>query len=247
MAGENLRIKSIELKNFRPYEDVTIEFSQDKTKSFTIIEGNNSAGKTSLINAMYWCLYGQEQFLNVGEGKPIPNQNILNKTKVGEGCDSSVIITINDDKGPKYQISRTLESRRQNNDRTKRYDDDAAGQIDSGITTLISQSFSQRDDRGNWEATDDDTRFISKVAKFLPEKLSSFVIFNGEILDSFFKTENAEKIKDGIEKVSGLPITEKSIEHWEKMVKEYLHLIKMSLLSLVINLLPWAPERILQS
>lgn len=221
MAGENLRIKSIELKNFRPYEDVTIEFSQDKTKSFTIIEGNNSAGKTSLINAMYWCLYGQEQFLNVGEGKPIPNQNILNKTKVGEGCDSSVIITINDDKGPKYQISRTLESRRQNNDRTKRYDDDAAGQIDSGITTLISQSFSQRDDRGNWEATDDVTRFISKVAKFLPEKLSSFVIFNGEILDSFFKTENAEKIKDGIEKVSGLPITEKSIEHWEKMVKEY--------------------------
>jgi len=221
MAGENLRIKSIELKNFRPYEDVTIEFSQDKTKSFTIIEGNNSAGKTSLINAMYWCLYGQEQFLNVGEGKPIPNQNILNKTKVGEGCDSSVVITINDDKGPKYQISRTLESRRQNNDRTKRYDDDAAGQIDSGITTLISQSFSQRDDRGNWEATDDVTRFISKVAKFLPEKLSSFVIFNGEILDSFFKTENAEKIKDGIEKVSGLPITEKSIEHWEKMVKEY--------------------------
>jgi len=221
MAGENLRIKSIELKNFRPYEDVTIEFSQDKTKSFTIIEGNNSAGKTSLINAMYWCLYGQEQFLNVGEGKPIPNQNILNKTKVGEGCDSSVIITINDDKGPKYQISRTLESRRQNNDRTKRYEGDAAGQIDSGITTLISQSFSQRDDRGNWEATDDVTRFISKVAKFLPEKLSSFVIFNGEILDSFFKTENAEKIKDGIEKVSGLPITEKSIEHWEKMVKEY--------------------------
>ena len=221
MAGENLRIKSIELKNFRPYEDVTIEFSQDKTKSFTIIEGNNSAGKTSLINAMYWCLYGQEQFLNVGEGKPIPNQNILNKTKVGEGCDSSVVITINDHKGPKYQISRTLESRRQNNDRTKRYDDDAAGQIDSGITTLISQSFSQRDDRGNWEATDDVTRFISKVAKFLPEKLSSFVIFNGEILDSFFKTENAEKIKDGIEKVSGLPITEKSIEHWEKMVKEY--------------------------
>ena len=69
MAGENLRIKSIELKNFRPYEDVIIEFSQDKKKSFTIIEGNNSAGKTSLINAMYWCLYGKEQFLNVGEGK----------------------------------------------------------------------------------------------------------------------------------------------------------------------------------
>ena len=76
MAGENLRIKNIELKNFRPYEDVMIEFSQDKNKSFTVIEGNNSTGKTSLINAMFWCLYGKEQFLNDGVGKPIPNQNI---------------------------------------------------------------------------------------------------------------------------------------------------------------------------
>lgn len=221
MAGENLRIKSVELKNFRPYEDITIEFSQDKSKSFTIIEGNNSAGKTSLINAMYWCLYGKEQFLNVGEGKPIPNQNILNGISVGDSCESSVIITINDDKGPKYQISRTLECRRANDDGTKRFDDDAAGQIDSGITTLVSQSFSQRDSRGDWDATDDAVRFISKVSKFLPEKLSSFVIFNGEILDSFFKTENAEKIKDGIEKVSGLPITENSIQHWESIAKQY--------------------------
>jgi DNA sulfur modification protein DndD len=221
MTGENLRIKSIELKNFRPYEDVKIDFSQDKKKSFTIIEGNNSAGKTSLINAMYWCLYGQEQFLNVGEGKPIPNQNVLNNIQVGDSCESIVTITINDDKGPKYQISRTLECRRINEDKSKKSDIDAAGQIDTGFTTLISQSFNQRDSRGNWDPTDDPSRFIDKVTKFLPEKLSSFVIFNGEILDSFFKTENAEKIKDGIEKVSGLPITEESIKHWGLIAKQY--------------------------
>ena len=221
MAGENLRIKSVELKNFRPYEDVKIDFSQDKKKSFTIIEGNNSAGKTSLINAMYWCLYGKEQFLNVGEGKPIPNQNILNSIPVGDSCESSVTIIINDDKGPKYQISRSLECRRVNDGKTKKQDEDAAGQIDSGFTTLISQSFNQRDSRGNWDPTDDPMRFSDKITKFLPEKLSSFVIFNGEILDSFFKTENAEKIKDGIEKVSGLPITERSIDHWGTMAKQY--------------------------
>ena len=119
MAGENLRIKNIELKNFRPYEDVTVEFSQDKKKPFTIIEGNNSAGKTSLINAMYWCLYGKEQFLNDGVGKPIPNQNILNKVKVGDACESSVTITINDDKGPKCQITRNLECRRITDEKEK--------------------------------------------------------------------------------------------------------------------------------
>ena len=129
MTGENLRIKSLELKNFRPFEDITINFSQDKKKSFTVIEGNNSVGKTSLINGMFWCLYGKEQFLNVGEGKPIPNQNILNNVKVGKSCESSVTIIINDDKGPKYQITRNLECRRINDDKDKKEDIDAAGQI----------------------------------------------------------------------------------------------------------------------
>lgn len=221
MTGENLRINSVELKNFRPYEDVKINFSQDKKKSFTIIEGNNSTGKTSLINGMFWCLYGKEQFLNVGEGKPIPNQNILNSVAMGETCKSSVTIIINDDKGPKYQISRILECRRDNEDKIKKQDEDAAGQIDSGFSTFISLSFNQRDSSGNWDPTSDPMRFKDKVTKFLPEKLSNFVIFNGEMLDSFFKTENTEKIKDGIEKVSGLPITEKSIEHWTTMAKQY--------------------------
>jgi len=221
MAGENLRIKNIELKNFRPYEDVTIEFSQDKNKSFTIVEGSNSTGKTSLINAMFWCLYGKEQFLNDGVGKPIPNQNILNKLQEGDACNSSVVITINDDKGPKYRISRNLECRRITDEKDKKQDIDAAGQIDIGISTYISQTFNQRNSRGDWDPTDDSARFVDKLTKFLPENLSSFVIFNGEMLDAFFKPQNSGKIKDGIEKVSGLPITEKSIEHWRILAKQY--------------------------
>ena len=221
MAGKNLTIKNVELKNFRQYEDVLIEFSQDKKRSFTIIEGNNSTGKTSLINAMYWCLYGKEQFLNEGEGKPIPNQNILNGTKVGKACESSVTITINDDKGPKYQITRNLECIRSSDEKDKHSDADAAGQIDSGFSTFISQSFKQRSNDGSWDSTDDPSRFIDKVTTFLPERLASFVIFNGEMLDSFFKEENSGNIKDGIERVSGLPVTERSIDHWKIILKRY--------------------------
>ena len=62
---------------------------------------------------------------------------------------------------------------------------------------------------------------MDKLTKFLPENLSSFVIFNGEMLETFFKPQNSGKIKDGIEKVSGLPITEKSIEHWRILAKQY--------------------------
>ena len=186
MVRENLRIKNIELKNFRPYEDVTIEFSQDKKKTFTVIEGNNSAGKTSLINGMYWCLYGKEQFLNEGEGKPIPNQNILNNVKVGSTCESSVTITINDDDGPKYQICRSLICRREKEDKTKKSDIDAGGQIDSGFTTFISQTFTQRTGRGDWDPTSHPEKFTDRVTKILPEKLAGFVIFNGFKRNIFF-------------------------------------------------------------
>jgi len=171
MVGTNLKIKEIKLKNFRPFEDVSIEFSMDSKKSITIIEGNNSTGKTSLINAMYWCIYGDEHFLNVGEGKPIPNQNSLNNTKVGDSCQTSVTITISDDKGPKYQISRILNCTRNNKDTEKKHDVDAGGQIDSGFTTTISLSFSERDRSGNWDTTDDPARFLDRATKFLPEKI----------------------------------------------------------------------------
>lgn len=221
MVGTNLRFKELHIQNFRPYEDVKIEFSQDPKKTITIFEGTNSAGKTSIMNAIHWCIYGKEQFLNEGEGKPIPNQRALNRTKVGQTTETSVKLVISDDKGPKYQIERMLHATRNNDSKEKKNDNDAGGQIDSGFTTTISIRFSERNPDESWDTTDNESRFEAKVNKFLPKKISEFVIFNGEILDTFFRSENAENIRTGIERVSGLPVTDRSIQHWNDMFRQY--------------------------
>lgn len=53
-----MRLRSIELKNYRPYKgEVEVEFSEKDDENIFILEGRNGAGKTSLHQAIQWCLY----------------------------------------------------------------------------------------------------------------------------------------------------------------------------------------------
>ena len=52
--------KSIYLENFRVYKGpVKFELSTGD-KKINVIQGNNDAGKTTMLNAITWCLYGEE-------------------------------------------------------------------------------------------------------------------------------------------------------------------------------------------
>ena len=60
-----LRIDTIKLENYRQYKDATIEFSRDPKRMLTVLRGNNGVGKTNIMNAITWCLYGKENHLGV--------------------------------------------------------------------------------------------------------------------------------------------------------------------------------------
>jgi DNA sulfur modification protein DndD len=54
-------LQKLKLVNFRQfYSDTTsIKFSTDKDQNITLIHGENGVGKTTLLNAILWCLYGK--------------------------------------------------------------------------------------------------------------------------------------------------------------------------------------------
>jgi DNA sulfur modification protein DndD len=53
-------IKSIILRNFRIYKGVhTLSFSPTSNKNVFIISGDNGFGKTTIITALLWTLYGK--------------------------------------------------------------------------------------------------------------------------------------------------------------------------------------------
>lgn len=50
-------LKSIELNNFRLfYGNHKLQF---KENDFNVIVGNNATGKSSIIEAIKWCIYGK--------------------------------------------------------------------------------------------------------------------------------------------------------------------------------------------
>ena len=59
-SSEGYQISSLKIENFRQYRDVDIKFSHDPKKAFTVLRGGNGAGKTNIMNAITWCLYGTE-------------------------------------------------------------------------------------------------------------------------------------------------------------------------------------------
>ena len=62
--------KSIKIKNFQQFISKEIQFSINLEKNITLICGANASGKTTIVNAMKWCLFGNNN---------IPETNLLNK------------------------------------------------------------------------------------------------------------------------------------------------------------------------
>lgn len=54
-----MRPLTIELKNFGPYADTTIDFTEFDERSLFLVAGNTGAGKTTIFDAMCYALFGQ--------------------------------------------------------------------------------------------------------------------------------------------------------------------------------------------
>lgn len=54
-----MKLIRVEFNNFRLLKDLEIDFSQDPEKHLTIIRAENETGKTTILSAIQWALYGE--------------------------------------------------------------------------------------------------------------------------------------------------------------------------------------------
>ena len=203
-------LDSVEIENFRQYRHAKIKFSTDSNKPFTVLEGDNGAGKTNIMNAITWCLYGEEKHRDEGnDDYPTTHKNALRKKPNGV-VRTRVTLMINNKEGNKYRLERNL-SIYGNGEGQIVYDKGSNTHIVEGSTPTTNVNMAVYDKRHGWEPTE----FVErKVEELLPTKLSQYFLFDGEKLEEFFR--QADEAKHGIEDVTQIDLVDHAIENFEK-------------------------------
>jgi len=211
-----LYINKLTLYNYRTYVgENQLDLSPEPSKPITVIHGNNGRGKTTILNAIVWALYGKERDfgLDVDEGRI--NAQVMEDLEVNESAKAYVELWLNDDEGPKYYIRRTIEAAKTANLEKTREDMKNASRVNEGFDINEELTVMYRPDgKGEFEKVEDalSTRIISKI---FPEELSSYILFDAELLREVL-TQEGNLVRKGIEEISGLPLIDQTADDLTK-------------------------------
>lgn len=188
-----MRIQQIRLSNFRQYRDIVFDFSAAESAVLVLV-GKNGTGKTNLLNAITWCLYGEEKF----GSKKVDNRNmpVVNVGPLGQRLtegrtECSVEIRIVFDDGRIASITRR-----------QRFDVRSADEIvPSGQSEFKVQVM--KDQRG-FDTLTEPEAWIKAV---MPERVRPYYILNTERLEQFFHQDTeSTRVRDAILQVAQIDL-----------------------------------------
>lgn len=196
-------LKSLLLKNFRIYKGSRddgyekIDFASGD-KNITIIQGNNEVGKTTIMNALTWCLYNKEFYKKEGK-KPVWNSYAADQLDNGEEDFVEVSIIMEDESKNTVTFKRVLNF----------YKNDLGKVIPGKSTFEIIE-----DDGINSKEYLGTETYLNK---HLPLKLRKYFLFNGEQLGNFFNLSTSGNIKDSVDQLSQLNLLNKLVSHLDSI------------------------------
>lgn len=208
-----MRFNSIKISNYRQYRNLSFEFTRDTACDMHIIVASNGVGKTNLLNAINWCLYGDEPHTSGGPdgGKndkmPLCNNLAIQQTKdAGETiCTVSVSIEA-EDNGEKYTFIREA-LWNVNTDMQSGKDDFSIKYVCKSGDTEIKK-FGEAEDIIN---------------RFLPKKIRKYFYFDGEQLLYYFNpgSDKISHIKESIYEIAGVNTLQQVENHLKDRANEY--------------------------
>lgn len=186
-------IKSLRMENFRQFKGTTkVDFSCDKDQNVTIILGDNTFGKTTLLQAFNWCFYGKVMF----DQNPdfLLNMEIAEQMQDGDIQKVEVEITLLYD-SVEYVISRT-----------QRYTC-AGTRVRGESVPTVKVSYKQQD--GQMESVKA-VQIKNVINNILPEDLSTYFFFDTERVNSI---STRKDVADAVKGLLGLSTMDNAIKH----------------------------------
>ena len=186
-------IKTLKMENFRQFRGKTkVDFSLDPEKNVTIILGDNTFGKTTLLQAFNWCFYGKVNF----DQRPdfLLNYEVSEEMRNGDQQKVEVEITVLHD-GIEYIITRS-----------QRYNCNG-GNVRGEAVPTIKVSYKQPD--GQTESVKS-AQIDNVINNILPEDLSTYFFFDTERVSSI---STRKDVADAVKGLLGLSIMDGTIKH----------------------------------
>lgn len=176
-------LKSVSYHNFRPFiGDQKIEFTvptDTSDKNVTVILGENTFGKSTIVLSFVWCLYGESRF---NKPNDILNKKIEARMKPFEHETAWVEIEFED--GGKHYVMR----------RTQRFTADKYCYLKADQSTATLHYFTET---GEKKPVADNSPLGIKhaVDEFIPHDLASFFFFEGEKNNEIEKKDLGDAVR----------------------------------------------------
>lgn len=202
-----MRIESIDIKNFRQYKELHLDFSKTKATDLHVIVASNGVGKTNMMNAIIWCFYGIEPNIdkNSSAALPLCNLKALEEAKAdGESV---------------AQVS--VEIRVTANGETVIFTRNANVTVSTHFTQTpdfevqVTNISGETDFLHGEEAED-------RVDMYVPKKIRQYFFFDGEQLHNYFgPTQDTTHVKDSIYEIAQINIITAAKNHLGKIISDY--------------------------
>lgn len=204
-----MKLIRVEFENFRLLRDLKLDFSTDNEEKLTVIRAENGTGKTTILNALQWGLYGDSALPEKGSDYRL--SPIDWDPANGQRIPISVQIEFEVDDIRQTRTGKQVTDK-------KRY-----LIIRSAYETLDGTSHHRRDSTAKlFELTEAGGKPIdppeSHINEILPLELREVFFTDGDRAMSFISTKS--EVKKAIQSLLGLGVIKKAIGHVRKAASE---------------------------
>ena len=195
-------LNKVKIKNYRQYKDVEIDFASGG-KNFTIIQGNNGTGKSTLLNALSWCLYGEEPH-DYGDNSAMGycNNKAAFLANDGEKITVSVQMEFND-KGKILTFKRKIYYTKNNNE----------------VIKSLGTIFEAYEQVGNDIKTSNNDAYI--IDQKIPREIEEYFFFDGALLGKYFQSTSSSRIKSSILELSQINLLSNVEKNTKSLISKY--------------------------
>ena len=221
-----MKFKEIELDDFRQFfGHQTLSFAGGKNNNVTLIHGMNGAGKTHTLEAINWCLYGEQ----------IPHRGgIVSKEKAfhaefGEDLECKVSIWY-EHEGDLYVATRKGRARKVKHDPSVTHRTKEKDELERYKSFTLQMLPPKEEDFKVLRMTEAGPKEVPDptitIDRALPVNAKQYFLFDGEKIDQLSKPEHDSDVKEAVRNILQLPAIERAIEHMKAIKKDFVAKLK---------------------